>query len=374
MSKEPLRGTLNRPPRLRAIFWNLMRAATPPNLGGESRLFMIVSLLLLLSACSGKRANVPGMEVTEVRIPRGAGGVGFLPLLVMEKDRLIERQSQEAGISNLSVKWIDLGGPAVMNEALLSGSVDFIAAGPPAFLILWDRTRDSAKVLGVAAMSSLPMYLNTRSDRFKKLDDITDQDKIAVTSIKVSIPSIIMQMIAREKFGATDVSHFDKYTVTMTHPDAVIALLSGSGSIDAHFTSPPFHQRERKDPRTRTILNSDEVMGGSTTFTMLSTTTAFREKNPKVYTAVLKALDEAIGVILSDKEDAADILLQSTGESGFSRNEIISVLNDPDVKFTTTPEHVMKYADFMHAIGSLKQRPSTWQDLFFPEIQDSPGS
>jgi sulfonate transport system substrate-binding protein len=337
------------------------------------QIFTSIAVLLILTACNSKPATQQG-EVTEVRIPRGAGGVGFLPLLVMEKDRLIEKQAKAAGIPNLNVKWIDLGGPAVMNEALLSGSVDFIAAGPPAFLILWDRTRDSARVLGVAAMSSLPMYLNTRSDRFKKLDDITDQDKIAVTSIKVSIPSIIMQMIAREKFGPTDVSHFDKYTVTMTHPDAVIALLSVSGSIDAHFTSPPFHQRERKDPRTRTILNSDEIMGGATTFTMLSTTTAFREKNPKVYTAVLKALDESISVILSDKEDAADILLQSTGENGFSREEIIAVLNDQDVKFTTTPEHVMKYAGFMHEIGSLKQRPNTWKDLFFPEIQDSPGS
>jgi NitT/TauT family transport system substrate-binding protein len=292
----------------------------------------------------------------------------------MEKNHLIERQARDAGISNLQVKWIDLGGPAVMNEALLSGSVDFIAAGPPAFLILWDRTRDSAKVLGVAAMSSLPMYLNTRSDHFRKLDDITEQDKIAVTSIKVSIPSIIMQMYARQKFGAGDVFHFDKYTVTMTHPDAVVALLSGSGAIDAHFTSPPFHQRERRDPRTSTILTSDQVMGGSTTFTMLSTTTAFRNKNPKVYAAVLKALDEAIGVILSDKEDAADTLRQSTGESGFSREEILAVMNDPDVKFTTTPENVMKYAEFMHEIGSLKQRPAAWKDLFFSEIQESPGS
>src|SRR5215475_6455090 len=171
--------------------------------GAESQRFVFLLLsasLWLFPSCNKPPANPKG-EVTEVRIPRGAGGVGFLPLLVMEKDRLIEKQAKAAGISNLSVKWIDLGGPAIMNEALLSGSVDFIAAGPPAFLILWDRTRDSAKVLGVAAMSSLPMYLNTRSERFKKLDDITDQDKIAVTAIKVSIPSIIMQMIAREKFG-----------------------------------------------------------------------------------------------------------------------------------------------------------------------------
>jgi len=336
-------------------------------------LCVFVSLWLIVPACN-KKPSTPAAEVTEVRIPRGAGGVGFLPLLVMEKYALIERQAQEAGIPNLHVRWIDLGGPAVMNDSLLSGAVDFIAAGPPAFIVLWDRTRDSAKVKGVAAMSSLPMYLNARADHLKKLDDITDRDKIAVTAIKVSIPSIIMQMYAREKYGADQAYRFDKYTVTMTHPDGVIALLSGSGGISAHFTSPPFHQRERKDSHIRTIMTSDEVMGGSTTFTMLSTTTAFREKNPKVYAAVLKALDDAIDVITEDKQDAAETLLASTPEGGFSLDEIVSFLNDASVKFTTTPENVMKYADFMYSVGSIKNRPASWKDFFFPEVQDAPGS
>lgn len=334
-------------------------------------LCVFVSLSLIPSACS-KPVQVG--EVTEVRIPRGAGGVGFLPLLVMEKYQLIENQAKQAGLENLRVRWIDLGGPAVVNEALLSGSADFVAAGPPAFIILWDRTADSAKVMGAAAMSSLPMYLNTRADHLKKLDDVTDKDKIAVTAIKVSIPAIIMQMYAQNKYGRAEATRFDKYTVTMTHPDGVVALLAGSTGVNAHFTSPPFHQRERKDSHIRTIMTSDEVMGGSTTFTMLSTTSAFREKNPKVYASVLKALDEAIDIIVDDKEGAADILLTSTGESGFSREELIEVVTDPSVRFTTAPENVMKYAEFMHDIGSIKKRPATWKDLFFPEIHDVPGS
>jgi len=335
------------------------------------KLGIIFFAFAMLARCNG---TPPPGEVTEVRIPRGAGGVGFLPLLVMEKYHLIEEQAKVAGIPNLRVRWMELGGPAVMNDALLSGSVDFIAAGPPAFIILWDRTQDSAKVMGVAAMSSLPMYLNTRAEHLKKLDDLTDKDKIAVTAIKVSIPALIMQMYAREKYGASNFARFDKYTVTMTHPDGVIALISGSSSIDAHFTSPPFHQRERKDARIRTIMTSDDVMGGSTTFTMLSTTTAFRANNPKVYAAVLKALDEAIDAILDDKEGAAEILRDSTGDSGFSRDELMEVLKDPSVKFTTTPENIVKYADFMHYTGSIQRRPSSWKDLFFPEIQDAPGS
>jgi NitT/TauT family transport system substrate-binding protein len=305
-------------------------------------------------------------EVAEVRIPVGAGGVGFLPLLVMQKHQLIEKQAKALGIPNLHVRWINIGGPSVMNDALLSGSADFITAGPPAFLTLWDRTRTSVKVEGVAAMSSQPMYLNTRADHLKKLDDITDKDKIAVTAIKVSIPSIVMQMYAKQHYNQP--TRFDKYTVTMTHPDAVIALLSGSSAIDAHFTSPPFAQREKKDPRVRTILLSDDVLGGSTTFTMVSTTAKFREQNPKVYAAVLKAIDEANRMIVADKKSAAALVPE------FPVQVVIEVLNDPHTKFTTIPENVMKYADFMNSIGSIKNRPGSWKDLFFPEIHGASGS
>jgi len=329
------------------------------------RKFFAVALLATL-ATFGKA------EVAEIRIPTGAGGAGFLPLLVMEKNQLIEKRAKEAGIPNLKVRWINIGGPSVMNDALLSGSADFITAGPPAFITLWDRTAASVKVKGVAAMSSMPMYLNTRADHLKKLDDITASDKIAVTAIKVSIPSIVMQMYARQKYNQP--TRFDRFTVTMTHPDAVIALLAGSSAIDAHFTSPPFAQRERKDPRVRTILLSDDVMGGSTTFTMVSTTSKFREQNPRIYGAVLKAIDDANRMIASDRKAAAALFLALTNDKGFSLKEIEDVLNDPHVKFTTTPENVMKYAGFMHSIGTIKTRPASWKDLFFPEIHGAPGT
>src|ERR1700710_108444 len=135
-----------------------------------------ILLITLIAALGHTHGNA---EVNEVRIPTGAGGVGFLPLLVMEKRQLIEKHAKEAGIPNLKVRWINVGGPAVMNDALLSGSADFISAGPPAFLVLWDRTKGNAGVKGVAAMSSMPMYLNTHADHVRTLDDIRDEEKIA---------------------------------------------------------------------------------------------------------------------------------------------------------------------------------------------------
>jgi len=334
------------------------------------RALVCILTTLFLAACGGRDNATPA---TQIRIPRGAGGVGFLPLLMMEKHKLIEEHAAAAGLSDLKVEWIELGGPSAMNDAILSGGVDFIAAGPPAFLLLWDKTPESGKVKSVAAMTSLPMYLNVRGSKLNKLEDFTDTDKIAMTAIKASIPAIIMQMYAAEKYGLPEATRFDKFTVPMAHPDGVIALLSGSG-IAGHFTSPPFHQRERKDSSVRTIMTSDDVMKGSTTFTMLSTTTTFRDRNPEAVAAVLAALEDATRMIRDDKKAAADVLLSSTTKSGFTPEELMEVIGDPKVKFTTTPENVMKYAEFMHSIGTIETLPASWKDLFFPEIHGAPGS
>jgi NitT/TauT family transport system substrate-binding protein len=183
-----------------------------------------------------------------------------------------------------------------------------------------------------------------------------------------------MQMHAAKKYGAAQATRFDKYMVSMTHPDAVVALLSGGTGVSAHFASPPFHQRERRDPKVRTIMTSDEVMGGSTTFTMLSTTRKFRDENPAVYNAVLRALEEANMRIATDPRAAAEVLLASTPNSGFSLDETVAMLQDPAITFTTTPENVSKYAAFMHEIGSIASRPASWKDVFFPEIHPAPGS
>jgi NitT/TauT family transport system substrate-binding protein len=322
----------------------------------------------LVAACGG------GSGEREIRIPLGAGGVGFLPLLVMKERGLIEKHAAAAGVAGVTVRWIELGGPAVMNDALLSGSVDFIAAGPPAFITLWDRTRESADVRGVAAMASLPMYLNTTAEHVETLEDLTEQDKIAVTAVKVSIPSINMQMYAAEKYGKDQAYRFDRFTVTMTHADAVVAMLSGGNQVNAHFTSPPFHQREIKDPRVHTVLDTDDIMGGATTFTMLSTTAKFRDGNPEVYRAVLAALEEANELIRSDSQAAAEILFAAEATAGFSVDELVEVLRDPAIEFTTTPENTRKYATFMHEIGSIEHLPESWRDLFFPEVHGSPGS
>ena len=313
-------------------------------------------------------------ETDEVRIPVGAGGVGFLTLLMMEKHGLVDKHAKAAGHPGLKVKWVNVGGPAQVNDALLSGNAHVAPGGPPGFLTLWAKTRGTLNVMGVAAMTSMPMYLNTKVADVKSLKELRPNDRIGITAIKVSIPAIIMQIYARKHLGADKTYAFDPQTVAITHPDGVAALLSGKSEINFHFTSPPFHQRERRDPAVRTILTTTEVMEGSTTFTMLYAMSKFREQNPKTLKALIGAVGEANAMIRNDRKAAAEVYLDSVGRKGWTSEDILAVLNDPDVRYTDVPENVMRYANFMADIGTLKHRPAGLADLFFPEAPTKGGN
>jgi NitT/TauT family transport system substrate-binding protein len=216
----------------------------------------------------------------------------------------------------------------------------------------------------------MPMYLNTRTGRLRSVADLREGDKIGVTAVKVSIPSIIMQMLARRTLGPAETFHYDPFTVSMSHPDAVIALVSNNGSIVAHYASAPFHQRELNTPGMRTIMNSDDVMGGSTTFTMVSATTRFHDENPKAYAAFVAALKDAQAMIAADPRGAAETLLESMGGKGITIDELVTILQDPVTRYTVVPENVLKYAHFMNEIGTLKSDPASLGALFFddPEV------
>ena len=84
--------------------------------------------------------------------------------------------------------------------------------------------------------------------------------------------------------------------------------------------------------------------------------------------------DEGTCVVFGMPRVAAEILYAAESAAGFSVEELVEVLEDPDIRFTTTPENVGKYADFMHEIGSIRNQPATWKDVFFPEIHSAPGS
>jgi NitT/TauT family transport system substrate-binding protein len=55
-------------------------------------------------------------------------------------------------------------------------------------------------------------------------------------------------------------------------------------------------------------------------------------------------------------------------------DEVAAIASGAGVRWTMAPENTMQYAQFMHAVGSIKIKPASWRDLFFPELHALPGS
>jgi NitT/TauT family transport system substrate-binding protein len=300
-------------------------------------------------------------------------GLSYLALMLMEDQKLIEKHARQQGLPDVKASWAKLGGPGAMNDALLSGGLDFGTGGVPSLITLWAKTKGSPlEVRGVGALNDMPVELITSNPKVKSLRDFTEKDKIAVTTVKISTQALLLEMAAAKEFGEKDYEKLDSLTVSMSHPDAAAALLSGSGSITAHFSSPPFEYQE-KAKGLRQVIDNYEILGGPATFNVVWSTKRFRDQNPKAYAAFVAAFQEATDLINKDKRAAAETYKRMSGTSE-SLEELIKELNDPKVSFTLEPHRLMVTAAFMHKIGRVKTKPSSWKDLFFENVHHLAGN
>jgi len=313
------------------------------------------------------RASAEQKEITIAK----QYGLGYLQMMIMEDRQMVEKHARALGLGVDKVNWVTFRSSDVMNDALLSGSVDFVCLGLPGIAIIWSKTNGQVKA--ASGLNFLPLQLNTRSPNIKGIRDFTEKDKIALPAVKVSQQAIILQMWAAKEFGDASFNRLDSLTVSMTHPDGMAALLSGGGEINNHFTSVPFGQMEMEKPGIRKLISSTEILGGPISFNVVAASTKFQQGNPKTYAAFMAALQEATDFINRDKRAAAEIYVKATKDKSGVEG-ILKIMNDPTIEYSLVPGNIMKIVDFMYKIGSIKTKPSSWKDMFFPNAHIMPGS
>ncbi len=312
-------------------------------------------------------------EVPEVRISKGYG-ILYLPLYVMQDQKLFEQEAAKAGLGTVATKWLMLDGGNVINDAMMAGTLDFAGTGAPGFLTLWAKAKGipNVEVVGIAGLSGSSLWLNSNKPEIKTLADFTAKDKIALPGIKTSLSAVVLQMMAAKAFGRENFAKLDPLTVSLPHPEALTALESGKTEITTHFTSPPFSYLELQDPKIHRVASSVDAIG-AITLDVVFAPKRFVDANPKTTQAFLAALAAADALIAADKKKAAEIFVR-TAPVKVSEAEVLQILGDPDTKFSATPNQVMNFADFMHLAGSIKTAPAKWSDLFIPALASRNGS
>ena len=300
-------------------------------------------------------------------------GIGYLPLSVMQAEQLWEKRAKDAGV-DLKVEWQNLGNGSALNDAILTGSADIAAGGLTPMLKLWDKTRNNLKVRGIAALDTTSILLVTNRADIHRLTDFKPDDKIALSVPKVSIQAVLLEMAAEKVWGPKQYDRLDSQTVSMKHPDAVVALISPKSTISAYFGSSPYQEVVLQHPGIHTVLSSNDIIGEPSTFSAAWSTSAFQQKRPKVFQAFLAALDDAMALIKADKGRAVDDFIRVTGTNPSERPLLLSIVKNPDNVYTTQPQATSKYADFLARTGFLSVKPASWQDYFFESPQVRGGS
>jgi NitT/TauT family transport system substrate-binding protein len=311
-------------------------------------------------------------EVSEVRFAQQFS-MGYLQFNVMKHQGLLARHVAAVGLPPVSVSWVTFSGPDMMNDALLSGSIDIASGGMPGLLTIWAKTRGTAQeVRGVSAMSQQPLLLNSRNPAVKSVRDLTDADRIALPAVKVSAQAVLLEMAAAREWGDGQYDRLDKLTFSLSPPDATAGLMAGGGEFNAAFTVPPFQAMQLQNKEIHTILTSDELVGPSSGG-MAWTTKRFHDANPKLYRAILDAMQEASEFIAGHPKETVAYYAADT-KMRIDTELMELLLADPHFKYILTPHASLRWAEFMHKVGRIKVAPASWKDMFWPEIHDRDGS
>jgi NitT/TauT family transport system substrate-binding protein len=329
-------------------------------------LWTVVFAIVLLTI------GVPAWAQTKtVRLAKQLG-ISYLPLTIMEEKKLLEEHGKRLGL-DLKTDWVTFTSGAPMNEAIISGNLDFASGGVGPLLTIWGRTRTNIGVKGVATLNAMPLYLNSINPDVKTLKDFTAKDRIALPAVKVSIQAITLQMAAEKVFGPGEHGKLDSMTVSLGHGDGLAAMLSGKSEITAHFTSAPFMYQELEDKRVRKVLDSYDVLGGPHTFNVVWASAKFYNENRKIVQAFVAALDDSMKQIAKDPAAAAAIWVKAEN-ARLSADYIEKLIRLPENEWTMVPKKIMSYADYMSRVGMLQTRPATWRDVFFEDTHSLPGS
>ncbi len=335
-----------------------------------ARISAAAAILFLAMAMA---SNPACAEADTVRIAQPYG-LGYLPSYVAVDRHMIEQNAAAAGLGPVKVSLTRLASGPAGSDMLLAGDADLAMGGFGPALILWDKTRGSQKVRGVMPLCSSPLFLISTDPRIHNLRDFTDTDRIAVSAIKVTDQAIILEMAAAKEWGWDARFRLDPLMVSMSNPDGVLALMGGLSQVRSHATIIPFSTTELESGKAHLVMNSADITEPGDTSVVVYASAQFHDPNPKLYAATAQALEQAINWINANPHEAAAMYLAREPQK-HDVSWIEAMVRDPkQIRYTATPRGMQAHADFMHAVGTLKNRATSWTDLFWENVHAKDGS
>src|SRR6185295_100209 len=126
--------------------------------------------ILAAALLAAALASPAAAEVNEIKIGKQYG-LPYIQFVIMEDAKLIEKHARQLGLGDIKVDWATLGGPAALNDGIISGAIDVAAVGLPNLITMWEKTRTNVKVRAIAGLNFMLLLLITRDPKIKTLKD-----------------------------------------------------------------------------------------------------------------------------------------------------------------------------------------------------------
>jgi len=298
---------------------------------------IILSMMALLLTTGCAKTETAGGEKT-IRIAEQYG-IAYAPVQIMKAQGLLEKNCP-----GIDISWEQMSNTAAIREAMVADRLDAGFMAIPPFLIGWDNGMDWKIATG---LSSVPTGLVTKTS-ISGLAELGEKDRIALPQ-PGSVQHILLAMACDRDFG--NPQKLDNNLLTLSHPDGMNALLSGS-DVTAHFTSTPYLEKELSTEGFHQILSGNEAFGDEFSFIVGVTTKKLHDQNPQVYAAFNQSVAEAITFINDHPQEAAIILSEAYE---LPEAEVLAYLSAADTKYSTTVKGLQTFSDFMLKTGYLKK-------------------
>ena len=306
--------------------------------------FLYILLLLSLFIQTGcrKKEETPRITIADQY------GLAYAPLEIMREKQYLEKLHP-----GIEVSWVRLGNTAAIREAVLTGDVDAGFLGIPPFLIARDKKMPWKIATG---LSQSPLGLVVADEFIQDVSDFASGSRLALPQ-PGSIQHILLSMALEKEYGDHD--KLDNSLVSMKHPDGMNALLNGS--VQGHFTSPPYIFQETDQEGFSVLISGEEAMGEAFTFIVGMVTEEFYRTRPELYRDYLKAVQMAVDFINDSPGESVRILSEA-----YKMDEDIlrDYLYRPGMIFETEVRGLGQFIDFMTSMGLIRNISSPGEVLF----------
>jgi len=348
-----------------------VRSGSAPNRRMRERAAILRKALCVAAALFAVVTAAPPASAQE-QVKIGIGyGLAFLPDYICQDLKLVEKNAKALHL-DVKASYERFSGAGPMQDALASGAIDMAPFGAAPLLLAWQKTKNTPRqIVAVSGIATLPVVLLSNRADVHSIADLRAADRIAMPTL--TAPQMyFLQMQSQKTFGRYD--RLRRQVVVLAPGDALAALLAGTGPVTAAFSSPPYTELALKDEKIHSILRSEAVIGGKTSFLVTGAMAAYVSAHPKIPEVIDKAMDEAARIIRDDPRRAAQIYLAHEPSKALNAADVDAVLRDNKDEFGSAVEGIQAFADFLSWHGALKTPLKSWKDIVAPALLNSPST